>query len=386
MKFLHLGQTVPFGIVGGAHSEHKKAFFGQCHIHAARYWAGHLKGGVFSRDATVNGASGKHYGAIPYGDVPSMIAKEAASDSPMRFISVVTPNSSHCSISAAALVGGISVMCEKPMGVSLKEATELKELVEQTGLPFGLTHTYRGYPITALAAHIIKQGDIGSIFNIDVDYKQGWLLGEVDAWRVDPEIGGPGGVLADIGATHAYDMMRYLTGLEATCVMAALRTIIPDRKVPDHAHLLLEFPGNVHGSIRTSQVMAMCENNIECEVSGTEGRLKWSINDPNSLYLYKNGKPNTVYRAAEGYLPEDVKAMFRLPPGHPEGNEGALANVYGAFMDWVIAHGNGDTAFKPSPILAQIGDGLQSMALIEAALRSQNAGSVWVAPLLPVIH
>lgn len=102
------------------------------------------------------------------------------------------------------------------------------------------------------------------------------------------------------------------------------------------------------------------------------------------LYLYKNGKPNTVYRAAEGYLPEEVKAMFRLPPGHPEGNEGALANVYDAFMDWVVAHGNGDTAFKPSPILARIDDGLQSMALIEAALHSQKIGSVWVP--LPTIR
>lgn len=385
MKYQHFGQPIPFALVGGGRSsDDKKAFFGPCHISAAGYWAGLLKCGVFSRDDATNKASGKHYGAIAYSDVPSMIAKEAGSDSPIRFVSVVTPNNSHCSISAAALAGGKAVMCEKPVGVSLQEAIELAKLVEQMKRPFGLTYTYRGYPMTALAAYLIKQGEIGDIFDIEVDYPQGWLLGEVDAWRTDPTIGGPGGVLADIGATHAFDMMRYLTGLEATHALAVLRTIIPDRKVPDHAHLLLKFPGGATGSIRTSQVKAMCENDIGFTVSGTKGRITWSISDPNSLYLAQNGKPTVTYRAAEGYLPEDVKAMFRLPPGHPEGNEGALANVYGAFMDWVIAHGNGDTAFKPSPILAKIGDGLQSMALIEAALQSQKIGSAWVP--LPTIR
>ncbi len=384
MKYLNLGQPVPFGIVGGARSENRNAFFGSCHIFSARYWGGHLNGGVFSRDAAVNNASGKHYGALAYSDVPSMITAQSSTDNPIRFISVVTPNNSHCAISTAALVGGIPVMCEKPIGVNLKQAIKLAKVIEQTKIPFGLTQTYRGYPMTALAAYLIKHGEIGTIFNVEVDYPQGWLLGVMDAWRTDPTIGGPGGVLADIGATHAYDMMRYLTGLDATRTLAVLRTIIPDREVPDHAHLLLEFPGGVNGSIRTSQVKAMCENDIGFEVSGSKGRITWSIKDPNSLYLYQDGKPTMVYRAAEGYLPDDVKKMFRLPPGHPEGNEGALANAYGAFMDWVVAHGNGDTAFKPSPILARINDGLQSMALIEAALKSQRRDNTWVK--LPDIH
>lgn len=314
----------------------------------------------------------------------SMIATDSVSENPLRFISVVTPNSSHCAISAAALAGGKPVMCEKPIGVNLNEAIKLAKMVKEKGLPFGLAQTYRGYPMTALAAFLIKHGEIGDIFDIEVDYKQGWLLSETEPWRTDPEIGGPGGVLADIGATHAYDMMRYLTGLDATHVSAFVRTIIPDRKVPDHAELHLRFSGGVSGSIRTSQVMAMCENDIEFTVSGTKGRITWSIKDPNSLYLYQSGKPTMVYRAAEGYLPDEVKKMFRLPPGHPEGNEGALANVYDPFMDWVVAHGKGEVGFKPSPILARIDDGLQSMALIEAALLSQKIENAWVP--LPAIQ
>jgi predicted dehydrogenase len=385
VNFLQLSQKLPFGIVGGAHSETKKAFFGPCHIQAAQYWGGLLTSGVFSRNTTVNNASGMYYGAHAYDDVPSMIAADALSDNPLRFISVATPNISHCTISAAALAGGKAVMCEKPVGVNLQEAIELSKLVKEKGLPFGLTYTYRGYPMTALAAYLIRQGEIGDIFDIQVDYPQGWLLSEAEPWRTDPEIGGPGGVLADIGGTHAYDMMRYLTGKEATRALAILRAVIPGRKVPDHAEVHLRFSGDVSGSIRTSQVMAMCENDISFTVSGTKGRITWSIKDPNSLYLYQSGKPTMVYRAAEGYLPEEVKAMFRLPPGHPEGNEGALANVYGAFMDWVVAHGNGDTGFNPSPILARIDDGLESMALIEAALQSQATGNTWV-PLPTIRH
>jgi predicted dehydrogenase len=270
-------------------------------------------------------------------------------------------------------------MCEKPVGVNMKEALELAKLVEETKLPFGLAYTYRGYPMTALAAYLINQGEIGEVFDISSDYTQGWLLGGLDVWRTDPDIGGPGGVLADVGATHAFDMMRYLLGLNPESVMAVLRTVIPDRKVPDHAHISLKFAGGVTGSIRTSQVMARRENDIRFEVSGTRGRIVWSISDPNSLYLFLNDdKPNLVYRAAENYLPQAVKDMFRLPPGHPEGNEGALANVYNAFMSWVAEHRCGETGFLPSPILAQIDDGIHSMALIQAALESQNCENGWV--------
>lgn len=384
MNFLQNIHSIPFGIVGGAHSKTSKAFFGKYHIQAAQYWGGYLRCGVFSRYQNTNQGSGEYYGVPNCPDVASMIMGASTSDNPVQFISVVTPNNSHCSISAAALAGGVAVMCEKPVGVNLEEAINLAKLIEQKKLPFGLAYTYRGYPMTALAAYLIRQGEIGDIFDIQSDYLQGWLLGELEPWRTDPEIGGPGGVLADIGGTHAYDMMRYLTGLEATHVLAILRTIIPDRKAPDHAELHLQFPGGVSGSIRTSQVMAMCENDIGFTVSGTKGRITWSIKDPNSLYLYSNGKPTMVYRAAEGYLPEAVKSMFRLPPGHPEGNEGALANVYGAFMDWVVAHKKGDKDFKPSPILARIDDGLQSMALIEAALKSQSTGNAWIP--LPTIQ
>src|SRR5436305_476257 len=57
---------------------------------------------------------------------------------------------------------------------------------------------------------------------------------EIDQWRMDPDIGGAASAVCDVG-THAFHLLRYITGLEATRVSAELSTLVPGRRVFDNA-------------------------------------------------------------------------------------------------------------------------------------------------------
>src|SRR5208283_615778 len=105
-----------------------------------------------------------------------------------------------------ALKAGFPVMSDKPATATYAEALELEKVVSASGLPYGLTHTYAGYPLVREAREICESGKLGTIRKVAVEYLQGWLSQPIEttgqkqaAWRSDPALSGPGGCIGDIG-------------------------------------------------------------------------------------------------------------------------------------------------------------------------------------------
>ena len=137
----------------------------------------------------------------------------------MDFVVIATPNHTHHPIAKAALNAGFHVMSDKPATFDLDEAKELAELVEETGLVFGLTHNYTGYPMVKEARHLVRTGAFGNIRRVVVEYIQGWLSERLEGegnkqaeWRTDPARSGAAGCMGDIG-THGENLVEYVTGL-----------------------------------------------------------------------------------------------------------------------------------------------------------------------------
>jgi predicted dehydrogenase len=131
----------------------------------------------------------------------------------------VTPNHEHFPAARAALLAGFPVMCDKPLALNLAEARELRTLVRKTGLLFGLTHNYSGYPMVKEARHRVAAGELGRIRRVVAEYPQGWLSSPLEAtgqkqaeWRCDPARAGASCCVGDIG-THAAHLTEYVTGL-----------------------------------------------------------------------------------------------------------------------------------------------------------------------------
>src|SRR5260370_35920837 len=93
----------------------------------------------------------------------------------MQFVAIVTPNHMHFPPAQMALDHGFHVLSDKPATFNLAQAKKLQELVRRTGLLYGLTHNYTGYPLVKEARDMVRAGKLGGVRKGVVEYPQGWL-------------------------------------------------------------------------------------------------------------------------------------------------------------------------------------------------------------------
>jgi predicted dehydrogenase len=182
-----------------------------------------------------------------YGSYTEMANAEAKRPDRIEAVSIVTPNNMHYPMAKAFLETGFHVICDKPMTTTVEEALALAAIVHRTGLIFGLTHNYTGYPMVRQARQMVADGQLGKIRVVQVEYAQDWLATPLEqtgqkqaAWRTDPARSGPGGSLGDIG-THAYNLACFVTGLHCREVAADVSIFVPGRRLDDNVQLLLRF-------------------------------------------------------------------------------------------------------------------------------------------------
>jgi predicted dehydrogenase len=376
------------GMVGGG----KDAFIGAIHRFAANMdGLIELSCGALSINPEIAKESGKEL-FLPedrtYLTFEEMIKKESEmpADKRIDFITIVTPNFAHYAPAAMALDHGFNVVVEKPMTFTLQEAKDLKKKLEESGLTLCLTHTYSGYPMVKQAREMIKEGKLGKLRKIMVEYSQGWLsrLSEREgnaqaSWRTDPKKSGKAGAMGDIG-THAAHLAEYISGLRITKMCADLNIMVPGRALDDDGNVLLRFDDSVPGVLMASQVAAGEENNLKIKIYGENGGIEWTQQEPNTLLVKWLDKPMEVLRAGANYgniLSSFATKNCRTPGGHPEGYLEAFGNIYRNFARTLMAKMEGNTPTKEMLDFPGIEDGLRGMAFIENVVASGNSTEKW---------
>ena len=204
------------GMVGGGPG----AMIGAAHRHAM--WLDNqyvLAAGIFGRDPAASAQFAESIGVgRVYDDYREMSKREAARGDGVDVVTVVTPNDIHYEIAKAFLENGISAVCEKPLTNDSASAAELVAMAEDTAI-LAVPHIYSAYPMVRQAARMVRDGELGSVRFVAAEHASGWASAEVDQWRMDPAKGGMATAVADVG-THAFHLLRYITGLEATRVSA----------------------------------------------------------------------------------------------------------------------------------------------------------------------
>ncbi|MGV3639249.1 MAG: Gfo/Idh/MocA family protein [Adhaeribacter sp.] len=373
------------GMVGGG----LDAFIGSVHRMAAALDGEiELVCGAFSSSAEKSKASGQAL-YLPadrvYGSFEEMIQKEKAlpEGERMDFVSIVTPNHMHFPPAVMALENGFHVMCDKPVTLNLQEARELKAVIDRTGLLFGLTHNYTGYPMVKEAREIIRSGKLGQVRKVIVEYPQGWLAQLLEAtgnkqadWRTDPARSGAAGCMGDIG-THAENLAEYITGLKITELCADLTTFVEGRRLEDDGNVLLRFNNGAKGVLHASQICNGEENDFNIRVYGEFGGLQWWQMEPNTL-IYKNNEEGARrIRPGVGNLSDLAKANIRVPAGHPEAFLEAFANVYRNFAHTLRARLTGQ---QPDPLRLDfpgIEEGIRGLAFVDTCLASARSNEKW---------
>ena len=374
-------EPIRLGMVGGGPG----AMIGPTHRIAARM-DGHyrLVAGAFSRTPERNRAMGEELALSPdrvYADYREMAEKERAREDGVEAVAVVTPNDSHVPISTCFLRHGIHVLCDKPLANSLAEAETLREVVNESGCVFALTHNYAGYPMVREARARIAAGELGAVRIVQAEYASGARSRLVEAegdektaWRTNPSIGGPSAVLCDLGV-HAHHLLRFITECEVDAVSASLATVVAGRTSHDDAQVSLRLGGGARGALWASYVAAGNRNGLRLLVCGETGSLEWWQERPEILSLHTLGGSSRRLHRGDAGLSADARAATRVKAGQPEGFLEAFANIYRDVAGWIrTPAGQRDHAPWPA---AGVHDGIAGMRFIEACVASDRAGAAW---------
>ncbi|QFT61017.1 Glucose--fructose oxidoreductase precursor (plasmid) [Sulfitobacter sp. THAF37] len=372
---------IRLGMIGGGND----AFIGGVHRIASRIDGRfQLVAGALSSTAEKSKASGAALGLAEdrcYGDFTEMAKREARLKDGVEAVAIVTPNHVHYPAAREFLKRGIHVICDKPLTSTLADAKKLVAAAEKSDALFVLTHNYTGYPMIRQAREMIRQGDIGKLRVVQVEYPQDWLTDAVESdgskqaeWRTDPDRSGAGGCVGDIG-THAYNLARFVTGLQLESLAADLSTFVEGRRLDDNVHVMLRFDGGARGMLWSSQVAPGNENALKLRVYGEKGGLEWAQEDPNYLWFTPFGEPKRLLTRNGAGATAGNQSASRIPGGHPEGYLEGFANIYNEAADLIVAARDGT---KPDHLLPTVQDGLEGVAFIDACVRSSKRDAAWV--------
>ena len=371
---------IRLGIVGGGGD----SLIGVLHRVASQMFDSYeIVGGVFNPNWEENISFAKEIGLKTdriYKDFDTLIEEEnkKSKDERMQVVSVLTPNFLHYPMAKKLLENNFNVICEKPLTTSYEEAVELQELQKKNNTEFAVTYTYTGYPIVRQMKDMIKNGVIGKVQKVDMQYYQGWINPIIhdkslrnSVWRLDPKKAGISSCIGDIG-THAYHMLEYITDMKVKEVLADLNHLYDDNELDVDGTILIRFSDHIKGVIRASQIATGEENNFTIAIYGDKGGFRWEQENPNYLYHLTSDKPLQVLKPGNPYLSEFSLQDTKLPAGHPEGIFDSMGNIYNGVARKIRGIKNFDGGF---PTLEE---GVRGMKFIEKVVESDAKGNIWL--------
>jgi predicted dehydrogenase len=320
--------------------------------------------------------------------------QEVVRRSDVDLVDICTPGASHAEIALAALDAGKHVLVEKPLANSLEEATRLAEAAEAAaarGVFAMVGFNYRRVPAVAAARQLIEQGRLGRLRHVRAAYLQDWL---VDAafpltWRLDASQAGSG-ALGDL-ASHAIDLVRFLSGEPITEVTGLLETFVTERPrassatglsatanaaaasgpvtVDDACVLLARLGGGALVTLEATRMAPGHKNGLTIEINGSAGSLRFDLERLNELEVYELGAPQEGFTRVLVTDPGDPYLAQWWPPGHVLGWEHSFVHEFEDFLEAIAERR------QPQPSFS---DGLVTQAVLDAAARSARSRS-WIA-------
>jgi len=262
---------------------------------------------------------------------------------------ICTPPATHPDICCRLLEGGVHVLCEKPLAISVSEARRMAAAAQHSGRVLTMASKFRYVRDVIEAKSIVASGRIG-----DVILFENAFTSRVDMegrWNSDPAISG-GGVLIDNG-THSVDIMRYFLGPLVELQAVAGRRV-QDLPVEDTARVFVRSAAGVMGTID----------------------LSWSISKESPHYLSIYGSAGTLH---VGWR----ESTFR-------GSGDQAWTVFGQGYDKRQAFTAQLDNFARSlqgqePCRITLEDALASVEVIEAAYQALH-GERWVPVIASVSH
>ena len=305
-------------------------------------------------------------------------------------VDISLPQQLHCEVALAAAKAGKHIFCEKPLALTVAEAQDMVDAVEQAGVKHYLNHNYRRCPAVQLAKQLIDEDKIGRIFHWRGAYQQDWIVDPNFplTWHLQKEIAGSG-PHGDLNS-HSVDLAHYLVGEIAT-VSCLTANFVHSRPLPskgagtfdagasadskemgkvtveDASLMNVEFTSGAIGSFEATRFASGRKNRNTFEIYGSNGALSFDLERMNELQYHSRFEPEYAqgFRTILVTDPSHAYVGNWWPPGHIIGYEHSFVH---AVVDFIHA------IEKGSPIEPNFLDGLKCLKVLEAGLQSAASG------------
>lgn len=288
-------------------------------------------------------------------------------DTEVGCVHVCTPPAQHYSLIKDLLNHRKHVLCEKPLCLEARKATELAALAQEQGLVCAVGFNVRSYLACQKAREIVKSQEFGRVLLIHGSYLQEFGAPPAQwSWRYEDKMH----AVTEIGS-HWLDLAQYISGKRVTAVSAQFDGFHPlryqkdgtlytepakDRTeicIPseDVALLSLRFEDGAVGSVVLSELSHGRNNSLSIEITGEKQSLWWNSEDNGRLFLAQKGEQLRTL-----FFEDDFIYTFRR----------LISKVYET-VD------KGGSADYPS-----FAEGRDNVLLCDAAWQSARENSRWV--------
>ena len=342
--------------------------------------------------------------------------RRVVEDPSIDVVHVCVPNALHLPVLLAAIKANKRIYCEKPLVVNSKEASVLRDALRDSHYSQAnmLAHHLRGFAALRRAKEMIDAGRLGQIVRYRVAYRHSSMLDPTTPWRWKNDASG--GSILDL-ASHLVDLVDWLIGLPAILIAqtSTFVTVRPKRPLkqdeslddvprqlvlaedsvsiltrglrdanrvvpripssrvferpeiagfdPDVMPIAVSDPNKaaaITGMIEATKLASGAEDELELEIGGSQGSLRFSLMNPHYLEYFDARVPFGTYGGDAGW--KKIACGARYPS--PESDFPSPKSTCG----WLRAHVASLAAFYRG-----IADGKVYGADFEQGLKIQDA-------------
>lgn len=341
--------VIGYGGMGSYHASCLKEF-------AAGGGAGLSLAGVYDIDPARTEAA-RAQGLFAFSD-----AEEIWSDGSVGAVLIATPNDIHAVYVKKAAAAGKHIVCEKPIGLSLRQAEEMYAAAERAGVVLAVHQNRRWDDDFLTVRKLAESGVIGSVYKIESRVTGG--NGIPGGWRKKRAQGG--GMLLDWGV-HLIDQMLQMIPSPVESLYCEFSHIYGE-EVDDGCDISVHFENGVNYRVVVS---TDCFRSLpRWQVYGTEGTATvadWDLSGGITRILTREGAKHGI-RAGNGFTrtmaPREGDSVEELPLPVVHAEPFAFYKNFAA-----VCAGKGNPAVRKDEVL-------RVFRLMEAAQRSAEQNIV----------
>ncbi len=259
---------------------------------------------VYSRNFDKAKTFADKYGAVAFDNFDDAVRCEDVDG-----VYIATPHTSHIEYAVRAMRLGKPVLCEKPVGVSLKEVDALIETAKSENIYFCEAMWTWFSDVALTVKKWVQGGEIGKIRDVVIDYAFPGILMPKTSRVLTPETAG--GALLDIGIypiTYCYNLFGVPNKIN--CKGKIKNGIDISETV------ILEYNG-----FKCTLNMSLCKLKESCIIKGDKGAISLPVFfHMASKAILKNENGKQIFNGKTDYLTEFTRVAEEIRQKKAESN------------------------------------------------------------------